>query len=48
MEVEPEKPNEEEAAQTCRNCGARLEIRTCKMICTRPDCGFHISCADMI
>lgn len=28
---------------TCANCGARMDERTCKLICR---CGYFLSCSD--
>jgi hypothetical protein len=28
---------------TCANCGARMDQRTCKLICP---CGYFLSCSD--
>lgn len=37
-----------DSTQTCPNCGKELLERKCKLICPNPQCGFHISCADMV
>jgi len=32
------------AIDYCPSCSARLEARSCKLIC--PDCGYYMSCSD--
>ena len=32
------------ASQFCPSCAARLEARSCKLIC--PACGYYMSCSD--
>ena len=40
----PNEPNQELASAYCPHCSARLEQRSCKMIC--PTCGYYMSCSD--
>ncbi len=30
----------------CPNCGGRLEGRKCKLLCTRPGCGYLVTCSE--
>jgi len=39
--VEPDDPGE--LMLVCANCGARMDERTCKLICR---CGYFLSCSD--
>jgi len=32
--------------QICPNCGALLESQKCKLICTRPGCGYRVTCSE--
>lgn len=34
----------DELMRTCANCGAAMEERKCKLICT--GCGYFLSCSD--
>jgi len=36
----------ERAMRTCPICGGELAERKCKLICSRPGCGYFLSCAD--
>jgi hypothetical protein len=38
------RPQAESASQYCPGCSARLEARSCKLIC--PACGYYMSCSD--
>jgi hypothetical protein len=31
---------------TCPNCGSTLEGRKCKLFCTRPGCGYMVTCSE--
>jgi hypothetical protein len=35
---------QEYASEYCPRCSARLDARSCKLIC--PDCGYYMSCSD--
>lgn len=30
----------------CPNCGGALEGRKCKLFCTRPGCGYLVTCSE--
>jgi hypothetical protein len=45
-ETQPEKATDAEQATTCPNCGAKLESRKCKLLCTRPGCGYMVTCSE--
>ncbi len=38
------QPEAEFASQYCPGCSARLQARSCKLIC--PACGYYMSCSD--
>lgn len=35
-----------EASMSCPNCGSKLEGRKCKLLCTRPGCGYMVTCSE--
>jgi hypothetical protein len=35
-----------QTAMTCPNCGSSLEGRKCKLLCTRPGCGYMVTCSE--
>jgi len=41
---ETERDSEEPALRYCPRCSARLESRSCKLVCAA--CGYYMSCSD--
>jgi hypothetical protein len=35
-----------DAGTVCPNCGAELLARKCKLFCTRPGCGYLVTCSE--
>ena len=38
-------PDPAELMLTCANCGARMDERKCKLVCS---CGYFLSCSDYV
>jgi hypothetical protein len=35
-----------DAGTICPNCGSQLQSRKCKLLCTRPGCGYMVTCSE--
>jgi hypothetical protein len=46
LQNEGQDVNLSETSQTCPNCGAVLEGRKCKLLCTLPGCGYMVTCSE--
>jgi hypothetical protein len=38
--------NDRQRGIICPNCGAQMEGRKCKLFCTRPGCGYLVTCSE--